>query len=281
METIYANPPTAREKVMSETSQGCKAERVSFDKGIEMWIEGASFAHKGFPTPEALQGINLVKRITVEGLKMLLLPVFWPVAALFLVLPKRRVLGPILKAYNRIGWTAIENHIIKSDYRMDVTKEVKSMIWVFLYKLGVDPVVADTTSLIVSHLIEYDAAYRYRFEDLMRETNKERLVRNPGREIKRLLKLNQEREISSWPADRVRWVGKAITMLLWSPVMHRAFKEVMQVVNFEKLKGDQADWYWMCIRKDYYYGGMSHEKREKWITDHGFTSPTTVPLPKE
>lgn len=130
-------------------------------------------------------------------------------------------------------WAAIEPHVLKEEFQQPITREVIKM---FPSKLGI----------AIAHAIEYDSAYRYRIQDLLSETTKEKLLHNPIEECTNLNKINRRRD-HGVAHKTMRWVLTVIAVLLCIPYIRNRFK----TCDFTKLQLDTQDRYWIDLRTDY------------------------------
>lgn len=130
-------------------------------------------------------------------------------------------------------YTALQPHLLKPEYMTPFAREIKRM---FPSKLGT----------VIAHIFEYDSSYRLRTQDLANETSKEALLRNPFKEIRRLLAINKRRDYEEVHLKFKRF-GYVLMALLFLPQFRRKFREL----DFDKLKPDTADFYWTNIRTDY------------------------------
>jgi hypothetical protein len=231
--------------------------RVNYDRGIFAYYEGAEYPQKGMTPVEVMRSINIVKAI-VSG-----------------VLSFRFNLLSLLMAFNRIGNKAIEQYLLKDEYRTAGTLELCRIVYDFIFSLTSNDTVALHFSRIFSHLIEYDNAYRLRFLDLGSETTKEKLLKNPRKEMKRLVKLLTEREVflGKDVSDKFNKVVSILSWLLFIPKYRKAFKYAIHMADWEKMTFDNTDRYWACLRTDYDFFGLSYDERMKMIKDNGYSIP--------
>jgi transcription initiation factor IIE alpha subunit len=139
---------------------------------------------------------------------------------------------------------------------------------------------AQTFAVIMANLIDYDNAYRLRFEDTMSETSKEKL-QNPRKEIKRLLEIMRSREVR--PGDKgrnIHYKFKVFAYLLSSamliPKVKRAFLKAVDLIDLKKMGLDDTDTYWVCLRCDYKYMGMTDTERLSYAQSKAWTYPSPM-----
>ncbi len=114
---------------------------------------------------------------------------------------------------------------------------------------------------IFTTILEFDYAYRARTQDVLPELDKKALKENPQKEIERLLNLMIEREL----AIQNKWLGlkKIILYAMKIKKLRNLIVEFLLELDLEKIKRDEADWYFCLNRNDYNYGGLSYEERMK------------------
>lgn len=112
--------------------------------------------------------------------------------------------------------------------------------------------------------LEFDNAYRFRFQDIVSELDKAALKKNTTKEILRLIDLLIEREV--WEEGKTRMADKWKMMrelvhlfLLISPQKRRAIRDIILRADIEKIKPTKEDRYYCEFRKDYKFGFMIKE----------------------
>lgn len=166
-------------------------ERV---EGNLVYIVGAPFPFKGAPTPETIQGIDILKKI------------------------------------------------------------LKGNVWAL--KSGVE------------YVLEHDWAYRLRYLDLCTAADREQLVKNPRKEIKRLLALNEQRDYLE-AHTKIRKFAHLFSLLLYIPTIRREFTRKIPTLPVF----DDADLYWALQRNDYNVYGWTYTERMQFMKDKGWTMP--------
>ena len=178
---------------------------------------------------------------------------------MFALLPKKKLLNQRINGFNSIAVKVLEAHILKPIHRMKFGLELENVIKIFLSELGVKK--AEMTGNLVSHVIEYDAAYRFRIQDILSETTKEKLIRNPRKEIKRLLRLEMERDYE-FVGNKFKLFATLASLLLIVPSIKKAFRRAIKECNLQYLQLDEGDRYWVLMRKDYNFLGKTYEQRQ-------------------
>lgn len=239
---VFSYTETVQTQMLSENQPMSLLERIECGpEGFRAYIVGAKYPKKGFVFPEAVYDINLAKK----SLKQ------------FLVFPTRRALN----AFCLTAGYAMQRSFLKNEFLMPVSKELKHVLDTICYELDLDL----TFSRILSHIIEYDDAYRFRLQDILSETTQLKLLKRPIREVLRLRKIYLERE-----HGRERGGGVAVKILplftvlalaLCVPKFRRAIKYAIESCDFSRLQYDAGDLYWVGFYDGYDFLGVKLKDR--------------------
>lgn len=259
---------------MSEKNWRLEGQRLTLncDNGIYVPIKGAMFPYKAC-SDDAIPACNIVKSFIIESIKIATLKTAIPSVLLTLLSLKKT--NYIIKCFNRTAGRVLDTHIIKDRYLSDFSRELHLLVFTFLLEYGIIEQEADKFAEIFVNLIEYDNAYRLRIEDILSETKNEYWA-EPKKELKRLIKLFAEREPMYNNPMYDRKFDKFIQFIqiaLYIPRVSRAFKKAVSIVDFNKMKLDECDYYWCLPREDYKFLGKTNEERKQLIKEKGFTYP--------
>jgi hypothetical protein len=238
---------------------------VEKEGGILQWFDGATMPRRGYCGPKTLYLFNMVKRLIVGFTKM------WPLV----FMSKKK----LLEIYTDIAWKIVGDKIMKYGYMTAVAQELQDLCYGFLLRMGFEDGLSLRFAKILSCMVEYDEAYRYRVVDLMGETTKWEMVARPRKEIKYLMRLSRERDMPG-VAEKFQRIGMFLRIALLVPRVRKSFVETIEESNFEKLQMDDVDFYWTCLREDYKYGGFTNEHRKKIFVDRGWKMPEVVKVDK-
>ena len=98
---------------------------------------------------------------------------------------------------------------------------------------------------IACAVIEYDTAYRYRFQDTMCEIDKKAFESHPIKELKRIIGIYAERD-GYGGNGMIQKIGKAMPFVLLSAFIFRnKLKEIVRDINLDEIKPSVEDAYWM------------------------------------
>lgn len=226
--SIYQNVPVERQ----ETGSPETIERIEYKDGIRIYLAGHPQPVKGYPTGEAIQAINVIKKLAVAIL-----------GSWYAVLTPRYT----LKSFVGASIVALRPYLLRSEYMTPVARELRAM----LALLGTD------AAAVISHIVEYDSAYRLRLQDMLSETSRTRLAECPIRELWRLVAVNRARDYLA-VHNKVRRIAWLLTLALLWPPFRAAWRRAILGSMFVNLQLDDADRYWLERRTD--YGELNQNK---------------------
>lgn len=122
----------------------------------------------------------------------------------------------------------------------------------------------DLIYCLVSFL-QYDNAYRLRFQDAMGELRKVGVIQ-AVREVFdiEISRENIEAQYNGQVQQKMIVLKKLVLFLLYvSPKARKFVKEFIEKIDIGKIKLDEADWYYCLRRSGYNYRGISYEDRLK------------------
>lgn len=240
----------AAQQIANEGEKSWEVERLSADPFPAMYLKGAPFPLKGIPTAEGLFAMNIPKRILMECIKF------------------RPTIKGFLRWFTEVSFKACSNAILKEDKRMPLTIELCRVANIFSKELGYDDV---RFGEVVSHIFEYDSAYRARLQDMANEAKSDILRRSPIKEISRLLDLMCEREIQhAQLPKKYKTAFRAFKVLLLHPRIRRTFNKAIRELDLDKLRFDEGDRYWTYQRTDYQIAGIPVQQRHKILEGKGY-----------
>lgn len=277
---IFKYQETPKQGILKENTFQYIIKKIEIEElqGIKVYYKDIPFPRKGFPTPEAVSAVNVIKRLFIESVKTFSMKQFifsWFISCftyttdVTITNRKRRIakrmwtIEKMLSSFNRIAYGVISQYIIKPHLMTPCPAELQGIIYSMLTRLGISKDVAKIFASTFGTLIEYDSAYRYRIEDIFSETTKEKLSTNPYKEFKRLMLIYSERELDPTVKAKVKRLTKLITIPLLIPKVKLSIQKALEHCEFERLQLDEIDKYWCFMRHDYNYCGLSKEERMK------------------
>jgi hypothetical protein len=250
------------EQVSSESNEKWEFDHLEVGDGIYLHLKNAKFPYKNYPAAEAVFATNMVKAIFNETLKNFK----WG-----LVFGKKQEL---IDSFNRIGWKVLSPYLLKWQYTSKFARGLHYIIFTFLMRMKITEEASDRFATLFVQMIDYDNAYRLRVTDLISITNREMLLDNPRREINRIIDTIKERD-----SDCVGWkfikLAKILSLLLLLPSVKKAFREAIDGADLESVQYDEIDKYWVCMRDDYKFMGLTKEQRMRYAMYRGWTYPVS------
>lgn len=249
----------ATNEILKEARQEWEILSINKEGRYSMNVKGADFHYKGIPTPEAIFAVNAVKRITLKT------AIFFPVQCV--LKPKK-----IIDYVNETALIIIKPYFIESENKTEFAEEICKVMNLLFSKITKKGD-ADLASRIISLIFEYDAAYRFRLQDILSETTKKKLIKSPIKETNRLLKILYQRDYDA-VSSKFKIMGKLLTYSLIIPKIRKAFKEALLQADFSKLQLDENDRYWTAQRVDYKFWGKTNQERLDWLKNKGYKIPS-------
>ena len=219
--------------------RGLKQVVLPKEGGILTYYEGGEHPRKGFPHNDTLERVDEIKKF-FKGLAFGFIGFRGRIILLvFLLLFRKRLTKSIRTLLSEVQGIFMF-HLLKPERYCICVREVYQAI-------------PDDTRVrdILCMVLEFDDAYRYRFQDIVGELNKNSFARNPIKELDRLLFLAYTRESDV----RLQRTWKNMRQLLFCSFFFRDIRN--QIIEFfrridpEKVKMDEADRYQASFKDGY------------------------------
>lgn len=225
---------------------------------ISTRYQGMEYAEKTCPLAECIAAVNIVKRLIMTILK--LSPFFTPLLVFSL---NKSFRNKLFDAFNDIGMKAMGGFILNPQFMSPMARELQIFIDYFLKGLDINNSLQ--TAEILSNIIDYDNAYRYRLQDLFNETNKEELRKT--KTIKKLLEIESQREAQHgiMVSRKFKLFSNVLTIFLYIPKVRKSFNNALDKIEYKNLLPDEQDKFWMCVRKGYNFFGKTDQERYMMI----------------
>lgn len=234
-----------------------------------------AFPSKCVMPVRALKASDGMKRITINTLRFLSSKeMIFPLMGVIVMGNKRRakLLTKACEQYNHMGDLIVGAYVMQDGYYSKFPRQIIMFVWKLLTELGVEEATAKQTAKIIALMFEYDNAYRWRTQDLITEANYDELVKHFPKEIKRLLKLEEEREniAVNDVTDKFRAGARVLTLAWKIPILRKAIRKGLQRMDWDAAKLDEADIYHTILYGDYNVAGKNLKERlEIYKTYHG------------
>ena len=256
-------PELPSEQVKEDTQP---LERVEFPEagGVLTYMGGMQHPYKGFPFFEFVEKIDLIKK-TQRGLMSGLYHAlkkrhWWQLIRLTLV---PFFFKDFIDAFIVMTHRHIDRFRMKPQRYSDCIRELHRAASLEFAGESIEErekrfMVRD----IVCMFLECDNAYRFRFQDVITELKKDNL-KNPTREILRLLGLMMEREKTQEIKDSWRLIKFFLPWYLRSnPSVSRYLRTMLLEVDVAKCVLDAGDKEYCVPRKDYTFAFMVNPSPE-------------------
>ncbi len=232
--------------------------------GILCHKKGLLFPTKGFPFPQAIQCVNVAKRLFIDTVhlltdKMLFGLYFSLIFSTFK--GKVRLLNRFISVYVRTTSLVVLQVAPEKHFLIPLTQQLWDLIESFLNEIGVEQENSLYFAWIFATSINYDNAYYLRLVDVFSEVNKESLLKNPVKEIRRVLKIYLEREIAPQLKPKAKAIVFLLRLLFLSKKIRNAFKKAVSSVDWSKMQYDYIDRYAVLERGDYKFLGLDYPDR--------------------
>jgi len=251
--------------------------------GIFTKFVGCSYLYKGLPSVTVIKALKIPKNALRSFIKL-----FKSRFILILLVPflNKWILLKVCQLYLEVAYVSLaneynifyittkENGVTRSTPRQTpiilepkryctavgelhraltvMIEGIKSKAWKW---------VANRTKNIFCMFLQYDVAYKFRFQDILPEIDIEKL-KNPIKELKRVRDIFFERERSD--NMKAKWNKMFKPLFLYLRFSRRArnlLVKLLSEIDYEKIKLDKADWYYCLNRYVYNYRGLSYDDR--------------------
>ncbi len=194
---------------LPEEGTPTKVTKILWDPYPLIYLDDHPHPLKGYPTADAIAAINVVKK---------LLPFFW-----------------VPRIHTAI-MMALYPFVLEPRYMLPVSRAIRET--------------RETSfSLILSHVLEYDSAYRVRFQ-FMLPPSLSFMSDRPIRSVLYMLRTNKRLDYIG-AHRKIRLVGFAFIIALMVPSFRKSWRQFWQDVSFVDLLPDPIDYYWFSLRTDY------------------------------
>lgn len=232
--------------------------------GILIYKSKLLFPSRGFPFPQAIQSINVAKRLFIDSVYLLtdkkLFGLYF--GLLFSTFNgKVKVLNKFLSVYCRSMIQIVKATTPLRRYLIPVASELQGITETFLKELGTENQNAEMAGEILGSIINYDNAYHFRLVDLFSLMDKEKLLKNPAKELQRSIKIFVSREIAVQVTDKFKKMLFVFTILFWSKRIKNAFLRAVDQAKWSNLCYTVIDEYNVLERGDYNFLGLTYEQR--------------------
>lgn len=227
--------------------------------GVLTWMLNNELPYKGFPFFEFVDKIDTIKKIQRAALSSLYHSTkkrSWFQLARLALVPW--LFGDLVKAYVYIFYRQIDRFKVRPLRYSDAIRELhRAFSYEELDEQVSEQAFRNQLRDIICMVLEFDNAYRFRFQDIIVELDKEKLAKNPTKEILRLLAELSSRELVQEVKDTWKLARYFLpTYLRFNKPLRLSIVRVLTALDMEKVKLTPEDIQFSITRKDYKFGFM-------------------------
>ena len=251
--------PELQSEIPKDTNPILKVEFPP-DGGILTYMQGFEHPYKGFPLAEFVEKVDTIKKLS----RNMLSGFYHSIKSrnkflLFFMFPSILIARDAFYTGIYTFYRVIERFRVKRD---KYSKAMREVYRAFNYpRLKENMKILEIRLMLkdlVTMLLEFDNAYRYRFQDIITELNKENLKANSVKELNRLLDVISEREKTQEIKDTWRLLRMGLNYYLrFDRKLLKMFVDVFSELNLDEVKLTQEDKLYCAKRYDYNFGFMA------------------------
>ena len=229
--------------------------RVEFpaEGGVLTYMENFEHPFRGFPDSEFVEKMDTIKKIIRSGLGGLYNEMKGIRLRLLTLLPAFWVFGKAIRATVYANYRLVDRFKLKPENYCRAVREVSRALSIGgHWENAKDIAFREQARDLFCMFLEFDNAYRYRFQDIMPEFNKKSGLVG---ELVRLLKLMSSREKEQQVKDTWFLLNLGVRIFLrLDKKMRLLIKDFIGNLNLEKVKLTIEDAEYCFGRKDYTFG---------------------------
>lgn len=251
--------------MLDTTHRRNKLHRIDFTQryGIKTYFKNWKYPINGAPLTEILAEVNKVKKVIKTYLATLQSLPKWRAVLLLLLLFRKKTIYAFLN--NFLDFCIISfrpSQILPHQFCASV-REFRRVCHMYIGATMEDDLkkIWEKVVYVISMILEYDTAYRLRFQDLLPLWNKAN--KNLRQEINKILKTHAERDQEASVVGELQAVLKVLKLAMFLPKVKAGVQFFIDNINMEEIKFDLHDKYHACTKPDYnYFGATIDERRE-------------------
>ncbi len=239
--------------------------------GIYTKLLGCSYLYKGYPEGGVVEKLDVSKDMMWLFFKIANTWMGRIVLVALFILPKRFAKRFYIKwseQFFQIAHRPLIKKMLKDRELCTSIRELTRVLNGLIQELPekyewIHPSARKIRELICM-ILEYDSAYKFRFQDVFPEFDPKLVKEDPIKELKRVFGILKRREVSK--VMKKKWAGfegKIVLMLRVSKGMREMFISFFDKVQLDRIKMDEADWYFCLKRTSYNYRDIIVEDRIK------------------
>ena len=228
--------------------------------GVLTYMENHAVPYRGFPYFEFVEKVDLMKKLSRGMLSGLYHSIFRRSRfVLFLMLPLVFVARDLLFAWVYTFYRLTLRSRVKATR---YSRTIRELYRAFDAPRGNEDVKTLELRLMIKDLacmfLEFDNAYRYRFQDVIVELDRDAVRKNPVKEILRLLDVMSSREKTQEVRDSWTLIRVAVKYYLrFDGKLKRMLSDVLAALDLEKVALTAEDEHFAGLRRDYRFSFKS------------------------
>jgi len=234
-------------------------EKVEFPEkgGVLTYMGGHAHPYKGFPFFEFVDKIDTIKKVQKATLSSLFHSFKGRRLSLIGLLFVPWLFKELARAYIYTFYRIIERFRVKTLRYSDAIRELHRACSIQFEETAEERELRYMIRDLVCMVLEFDNAYRFRFQDVIVELDKAALRKNPGKELTRLLTLMQSRETTQEVKDTWTLVRYFLPWYIrLNSSLKKAIVGVLSELDLETVKLSAEDTHFAKERKDYKFAFM-------------------------
>jgi len=222
--------------------------------GVLTYMDNHPFPYRGFPYFEFVEKIDLIKKLSRGMLSGLYHSVFKRSRLVLLLM------FPLLFVARDLVFTGVYTYSkLIQRFRVKQTRysrAIRALHTAFDTPRANEDIKTLELRLMLKDLVcmflEFDNAYRYRFQDVIVELDKIAVKENPVKEILRLLEIMNSRENTPEVRDSWTLIKMGVKYYMrFDPKLKRMLADVLATLDLEKVALTEEDKHFSGLRKDY------------------------------
>lgn len=148
---------------------------------------------------------------------------------------------------------SMSNALLKDEHYSQPVKEIRRVL-----KGKYDQNLVDAFTLV----LEYDSAYRYRFQDLVVGYN-----RNNGIVKEVMIMVDKIIERENPPHSKEKWAKFRTPIRLLTFIFRKRIKQFFDELNLDEIKLSKEDTYFLCLYNIYNCNGWDWDKKQEYLKE--------------
>jgi len=239
-------PPPKSEVLQGQPKNNLKRVEFPPQGGVMTYMEGFDEPYQGFPLHTLVERLDLVKKMT-KGFKSGFYHIIWKHFNGWKKYPMMIITYPFFKIYSRAEiyscWRHIERFRVKPKCYCQAVREIYRAFSIPTSdnEKFKDGVMREQIRDILCMHLEFDNAYRYRFQDCIGELDKKNLKKNPIKEMLRMFDVVSEREVHQEVKDSWTLTKWMIEYLRFDKTIKKILLNYLLNLDVEKCKLSKED----------------------------------------